>query len=165
MLPVQVEPFVGNVFNAADTETCGVSIYQFIIRINFRDSLVKRRTFRRPEFGCVYNKILFKRLSVIDAACILFPGNNFTFRRKNFRLYTDGCFLTGIVYLRLETYGCKILVDVRSCDLRSPYRYMDFVSHNQVYIAIQTCSRIPARRLRTVFQTHGKRIVFTVFIQ
>ena len=77
VLPVQVESFVGNVFNAADTETCGVSIYQFIIRINFRDSLVKRRTFRRPEFGRVYNKILFKRLSVIDAACILFPGNNF----------------------------------------------------------------------------------------
>ena len=43
---VQVETFVGNVFNAADTEAGRVCIYQLVVCVHFRYSLVKSGAFR-----------------------------------------------------------------------------------------------------------------------
>ena len=164
MFSVQIETLISDIFNVADTETGRVSIHQFIICVNFGNSLVERRTFRRPELGRIYNKVLFEWLSMINAARILFAGSHFSVRRKNLCFYTDLCFLIGIINLRLKTYGCKVLADMRSCDLCSPYRHVHFISHDQMHITIQTCSRIPARGLRTIFQTYGQRIILSVFV-
>ena len=141
---VQVETFIGDKFNTADTEAGRIGIYQLIICIDFRNRFVERRAFRRPEFRCIYDEVLFKRLSVIDTAGIFFAGNHFSVWGKNFRLHADLCFFTGIVYPRLQAYGCKFFTDMRSRNLCSPYRHVDFISNNQVYIAVQARSRIPA---------------------
>ncbi len=77
---IQVETFIGDVLDATDTKAGGVSIYQLVVCINFGNCFVERRAFRRPEFRCIYNEILFERLSLIDTACILFTGNYFSVR-------------------------------------------------------------------------------------
>ena len=41
MLSVQVESFVGNIFNATDTETCSLSIYQLIVCVNLGNGFVE----------------------------------------------------------------------------------------------------------------------------
>ena len=43
---VQVETFIGDKFNAADTEASRIGIYQLIICIDFRNRFVERRAFR-----------------------------------------------------------------------------------------------------------------------
>ena len=141
---VQVETFIGDKFNTADTEAGRKGISQLIICIDFRNRFVERRVFRRPEFWCIYDEVLFKRLSVIDTAGIFFAGNLLSVLGKNFRLHADLCFFTGIVYPRLQAYGCKFFTDMMSRNLCSPYRHVHFISHDQMHITIQTCSRIPA---------------------
>ena len=74
---VQVETFIGDKFNTADTEAGRIGIYQLIICIDFRNRFVERRVFRRPEFRCIYDEVLFKRLSVIDTAGIFRLGKEF----------------------------------------------------------------------------------------
>ena len=54
---------------------------------------------------------------------------------------------------------------MRSSQLSTPYRNMYFIGTHYTHIAIKSCARIPTGRLWFIFQTHGKRIVFTVFIQ
>ena len=77
---VQVETFVGNVFNAADTEAGRVCIYQLVVCVHFRYSLVKSGAFRRPELRRVDDKVLFKGLPVIDAAFVFFAGHYLSIR-------------------------------------------------------------------------------------
>ena len=141
---VQVETFVGNVFNAADTEAGRVCIYQLVVCVHFRYSLVKSGAFRRPELRRVDDKVLFKRLPVIDAAFVFFAGHYLSVRRQDFRFYTDFCLFAGILYLGLQAYGGKFITDMRGSNLRAPYRNVYFLRHDQVDVAVQTCSRIPA---------------------
>ncbi|CUP50131.1 Uncharacterised protein [Bacteroides thetaiotaomicron] len=144
MLSVQIEAFVGNIFNAADTEAGRVCVYQLVVRVHFRYSLVKSRAFRRPELRRVDDKVLFKGLSVVDAAFVFFAGHYLSVRRQDFRFYMDFRLFAGVLYLGLQAYGGKFIADVRGSNLRAPYRNVYFVRHDQVDVAVQTCSRIPA---------------------
>ena len=77
---VQIETFVGNIFNAADTETGRVGIYQLIVCIHFGYGFVESGAFRRPELRRIDDEVLFKRLPVIDASFVFFTCHYLSIR-------------------------------------------------------------------------------------
>ena len=101
---------------------------------------------------------------MINLTCIIFYGNHLTVRRYNLRYHTDIIF-SRIGYLRAQTYGSIFGRYVRSGELRAPHRNIDTVCCYYTYIAIQSCTGIPAGRLRFVLQANRQHIILTILIQ
>ena len=62
---------------------------------------------------------------------------------------------------RLQTYGGKVGSDVRSRNVGTPNRHVDFFSRHHMNVAIQPRARVPSRRLGLVLQAHGEHIVLS----
>ena len=164
MTAVQVETFVGHNLQTADAEPGSIAVNQRAIHVNAGYSLIQRRRLRRPQRRLLHYKVLFEGFSVIDFQCIVFHSHHLALRRYNF-CHHPHVSVARAFNRRQQTDGCIVSIHMGSDNLRTPYRDMHRLGRYQMYIAVETRTGIPARRLRTVFQTYSQHIGSPVLIQ
>ena len=83
--------------------------------------------FGRPELRGVDEEILHHRLPVVIIRGTV-VGNDLAFQVDNLGDYRHA-FLSFLqsVKLDFQTYRCAVLVDIGSCYVGSPYRYMNVI--------------------------------------
>ena len=162
-LSVQIEAPLGDDLNGSDAETGGVSVDQAgAVDVNACGGMIKVGMLGRPQHGALDNEVLQHRAIVQHRFHAVFAGHDLSLGRSDFGDHTERLQGAHMEQARLQTYGGKVGSHVRSRNVGTPNRHVDFLSRHHVNVAIQPRARVPSRRLGLVLQAHGEHIVLSV---
>ena len=157
---VKEEAFALAHLDGADTEGGGIFVFQFVALIDLRNRGVEVGCLGTPH-GRIFNDKLLLEGVVVEVVAAHALGH------QGLAAGVDNRGLDHIVAHRfplrhlprsfLLDLGIAV-VQVGGDDLRTPHRHMSLVGHQQMHVAVEAGSGIPARALGEVLEPYGQRV-------
>ena len=163
-LAVQIESLLRNKLHATDSESGVVDIKHLISILKRSTGIVQVRGLGRPQLRILNNQSLFDRTTcqIFHLTCVL--CSHLSVRSIDDRIEGQQP-ISCILHLHLQGNTRKVILDMGSSDLSPPHRNINLTCSKNMYISIKSCTRIPARRTRTIFQTYSESVVFSICCQ
>ena len=159
---IQEKSFFRNEFNAPDSETRFVPVFQFIPHADLSHRPVKGRRFRRPEGGILNQEILDEgRADGLSATLT----HAVPFRREDSCKKLDFTSLCKSFDRGFKTDGSILAAYGRSGDKCAPDRDMDWIHGQKMHVPVESCPGIPSRGLGFVLQAYRQDVSLPVLIQ
>ena len=154
---IEKHPYSVFPFYFADTYTGCISILQCSVFINRSYSRIECRAFGCPKLRIFHRQLVANKRR--QHFLFLHASSHFLSFDIQQTCFHFQCFVLSPVDFHLDSQAGKTVAQLVGCNESSPRCNRHGIRYFKMHIAVQSCSGIPARRLRHVLQTYGKLIL------
>ncbi len=151
-LAVEHETHVGHDLYTANTKGCSDVFLPFAIDIQACTCLVEVRRLGRPEQWGREGEVLLQRQVVADIVVAGERVHHLAGGLADEPRAEGDMFAEGVLHARAEVDGRQSVGDVRGGDVRAPHRHVRARRGDEVHVAIEPRTRVPAAALLAVAQ-------------